>query len=324
MKKNILVTGSAGFIGFHICEILLKKNYNVLGVDNLNNYYDVNLKKNRNFILKKYPNFKFFKLDLKKKKELNRVFKYKIDLVIHLAAQAGVRFSIKNPQTYIDNNISAFLNLLEKMKEKNVKNIVYASSSSVYGNLLQNPFHEKMNTSFPINMYAVTKKTNELMAHSYHHLYNFKTIGLRFFTVYGPWGRPDMSLNIFSQSIKNKKQINLFNDGNMIRDFTYIDDLKVAVEKIVRKMFKTKKKNIYLIFNVGNSKRVPLKRYLFLIFKFFDKTTKVKKMPLQQGDIKQTISSNKLLYNFIRYKPNTLIKDGINNYVQWFKNYYNV
>ena len=241
-----------------------------------------------------------------------------------MAAQAGVRFSIKNPQTYIDNNISAFLNLLEKMKEKNVKNIVYASSSSVYGNLLQNPFHEKMNTSFPINMYAVTKKTNELMAHSYHHLYNFKTIGLRFFTVYGPWGRPDMSLNIFSQSIKNKKQINLFNDGNMIRDFTYIDDLKVAVEKIVRKMFKTKKKNIYLIFNVGNSKRVPLKRYLFLIFKFFDKTTKVKKMPLQQGDIKQTISSNKLLYNFIRYKPNTLIKDGINNYVQWFKNYYNV
>ena len=253
-KNKILITGSAGFIGFHLSKYFLDKKFEVVGIDNLNNYYDKKLKFNRLKILKKKKSFYFKKLDLKNYKDLEKyIKKYKINFIIHLAAQAGVRYSLKNPHTYIDNNITAFLNILEIMKKRKIKKIIYASSSSVYGKIKNKIFSESLDTSSQINIYAVSKKTNELMAHAYHDLYKINSIGLRFFTVYGPYGRPDMSLNIFADGIRNLKKFELFNNGKMVRDFTYIDDVVTSVFKLFKKFSISKKKtcNIYCVHGIS-------------------------------------------------------------------------
>ena len=261
-----LVTGAAGFIGMHTCEALLKQKKHVIGIDNINDYYDVKLKRKRLDQLKKYKNFTFYRVDLRNFKKINSLFKkYKFKYVINLAAQAGVRYSILNPQTYVDNNITGFLNILENCKIFKVKHLLYASSSSVYGANKKIPFSETDGVNHPISFYAATKRSNELMAHCYSHLHNLPTTGLRFFTVYGPWGRPDMAMYIFAKAIKNRKKININNYGKMFRDFTYIDDVVDGILKLYKKIPKQSKsiknKNMsvnkshapFIVYNIGNN-----------------------------------------------------------------------
>ncbi len=274
-KNKILITGSAGFIGFHVCRVFLQKKYEVLGIDNLNNYYDVKLKKNRiNFLKKNFKNFQFLKVDLSNKKELIRVFKKNsFTKVINLAAQAGVRYSLINPDAYVKSNLVGFCNLIELSKDFKVKHFVYASTSSVYGMNTKQPLTESDNVDHPIQFYAATKRSNELISHAYSHIYNLPTTGLRFFTVYGPWGRPDMALFLFTKNILNKKPIKVFNYGNHTRDFTYIDDIAKSVFNISKKIpiKKNFKKKRYLpfessapfrILNIGNSKPINLMKYI--------------------------------------------------------------
>ncbi len=322
MKENILITGVAGFIGFSLARKFLENNYKIYGIDNLNNYYDKKLKFNRLKILKKKKSFYFKKLDLKNYKDLEKyIKKYKINFIIHLAAQAGVRYSLKNPHTYIDNNITAFLNILEIMKKRKIKKIIYASSSSVYGKIKNKIFSESLDTSSQINIYAVSKKTNELMAHAYHDLYKINSIGLRFFTVYGPYGRPDMSLNIFADGIRNLKKFELFNNGKMVRDFTYIDDVVTSVFKLFKK-FSISKKKTCNIFNIGTSSPVRLKKYVKLISDNLNKKPKIVLKELQKGDVKSTISNSSKLYKYINFKPITKVDEGIKKFVTWFTVYY--
>ena len=246
LKKNkILITGSAGFIGFHVCKTFLKNNYSVCGIDNLNDYYDVKLKKDRtNFLKNKFKNYKFIKIDISNKKSLEKLFKIKrFDTVINLAAQAGVRYSIKNPDAYVKSNLQGFCNLIELSTKYKIKHFVYASTSSVYGMNQKQPLSEKDNVDHPIQFYAATKRSNELIAHAYSHLFNLPTTGLRFFTVYGPWGRPDMALFLFTKNILKNKPIEIFNNGDHIRDFTYVDDVAKSVFYVSKK--KTKKKQIH-------------------------------------------------------------------------------
>ncbi len=323
IRKKILITGSAGFIGFHTAKKFLDEGFKIFGVDNLNNYYDINLKKERLKILKRYENFHFKKIDLKNYREIfDYTKKKKIQFIIHLAAQAGVRYSIENPQTYIDNNISAFLNLLEIMKIQKISKIIYASSSSVYGKIKANSFSENLNTNSQINMYAVSKKTNELMAHAYKDLYGINSIGLRFFTVYGPYGRPDMSLNIFASAIKRKTFFKLFNEGKMKRDFTYIDDVVLSIFKIYKKFILSKSKTSNVL-NVGTTSPVHLEKYVKLISFFLNKKPKIIKTRLQKGDVKETISNSTKLKKYIKFKPKTKIKEGIKKFIDWFNMYYN-
>lgn len=322
MKTNILITGVAGFIGFSLARKFLENNYKIYGIDNLNNYYDRNLKFDRLKILKKKKNFYFKKLDLKNYKSLeNYIKKYKINFIIHLAAQAGVRYSLKDPHTYIDNNVTAFLNILEIMKKRKIKKIIYASSSSVYGKIKNKMFSEILDTSSQINMYAVSKKTNELMAHAYHDLYKINSIGLRFFTVYGPYGRPDMSLNIFADGIRNLKKFELFNNGKMVRDFTFIDDVVLSVFKIFKKFSKSKKHSCN-IFNIGTSSPVKLKKYVKLISDNLKKKPKIVLTKLQKGDVKSTVSNSSKLYKYIKFKPITKVDEGIKKFINWFTSYY--
>ena len=316
---NILISGSSGFIGFHLSKLLLEKKNRVIGVDNQNNYYDKNLKIDRNKILLKYKNFKFYKIDLKNKKNLEKVFKTnKIDCVINLAAQAGVRYSLINPQSYIDNNILGFFNILELSKKSKVKKFIYASTSSIYG--LQNkfPIKETFNTDNPIQLYAATKKANEVMAAAYSNLYNIKTIGLRFFTVYGPWGRPDMALFKFTKNIIDGKKIKIFNKGNHIRDFTYVDDIVEAILKIIHKKNLPNKK----IYNIGNGKKIPLLKYVKLIEKRLSKKSKKEYLPLQKGDVIKTHSDISLLKKDTNFKPSRNIEYGVNKFVDWYLSYY--
>ena len=322
MKDKILITGTAGFIGFSLAKKFLENNYTIYGIDNLNNYYDKNLKIHRIKILKKNKKFFFQKLDLKNLNKLdNYIKKHKINFIIHLAAQAGVRFSLKNPHTYIDNNITAFLNILEIMKKRKIRKIIYASSSSVYGKVQNKIFNESLDTNSQINMYAVSKKTNELTAHAYHDLYKINSIGLRFFTVYGPYGRPDMSLNIFADGIKNSKKFQLFNKGDMVRDFTFIDDVVISVFKIYKK-FTTSTKPTCDIFNVGTSSPVKLKKYVRLISDYLNKKPKIILAKLQKGDVKSTISNSSKLYRYINFKPITKVDEGIKKFINWFTVYY--
>ncbi len=326
-----LVTGAAGFIGMHTCEALLKQKKNVIGLDNINNYYDIELKKKRLKELKKYKNFKFYKIDLRDFKKLNNLFKkYKFKFVINLAAQAGVRYSILNPQSYVDNNITGFLNILENCKIFKVKHLLYASSSSVYGANKKIPFSEKDGVNHPISFYAVTKRSNELMAHCYSHLYNLPTTGLRFFTVYGPWGRPDMAMYIFAKAIKNRKKININNYGKMFRDFTYIDDIVKGITNLYNRTPKKTKGKInknmnadtsaapFKIYNIGNNKTVKLMD----IVKFYEKKLKLKAKKnfrgMQQGDVEKTYANINSLKKISNFKPNTKIDKGLEKFIDWF------
>jgi UDP-glucuronate 4-epimerase len=318
---KILITGCAGFIGYHLSKRLLEKNIVVFGIDNMNNYYDINLKKRRLNILKKYKNFYFYKIDLSNKKKLLNIFKNnKFKTVVNLAAQAGVRFSLKNPEAYLHSNIVGFFNILESCKICKVKNLLFASSSSVYGNNIP-PFKETMKTDSPLQFYAATKKSNEVMAHAYSKLYKMNCIGLRFFTVYGPFGRPDMAIYNFVNQMYRNKTISIFNKGNHQRDFTYIDDVVTASLKLIDYTHKLKKP-FYDIFNVGNGKTEELKKIIFLLEKELNLKAKKKYISLQTGDIKETNANISKLVKVIKFRPKTNIEKGIKVFVEWFKEYY--
>ena len=337
---TILVTGSSGFIGFHICKKLIQNGEKVIGFDNMNNYYDKTLKENRLSELRKIADedkFIFILGNLEDNLILEKIFKdYKPKQVVNLAAQAGVRYSIENPSTYIQSNIVGFNNILEQCRYNNVEHLVYASSSSVYGGNELMPFSEMHSVDHPVSLYAASKKSNELMAHTYSHLYDLPTTGLRFFTVYGPWGRPDMALFLFTEAIINNRPIKVFNNGNMMRDFTYIDDI---IEGVFRVIFKTATPNEnfkqtspnssnswapYRIFNIGNSNPVNLKKYIKTIEKNLGKKAIKELLPMQPGDVKSTSANTKLLEEWIGFKPNTTIEDGVNKFVNWYKIYYEI
>lgn len=319
-----LVTGAAGFIGMHSALNLLKKNKKVIGIDNLNNYYDVSLKHQRLKVLKKFKNFKFIKCDLLDKTLLNSIFKkYNINYVINLAAQAGVRYSIKYPVKYIRANVLGFQNILDFCIKFKIKHLVYASSSSVYGGNKKFPFSEEHKINTPLSIYAVTKQTNELMAHSYSYLYKLPTTGLRFFTVYGPWGRPDMALFIFTKAILMNKNFKLFNHGNMVRDFTYIDDIVNAISKLILKIPKSSKKEIPAkIFNIGLGKPIKLIKFIKIIEQNLNKKGKIILSDMMKGDVKKTFSDTKKLKKWIGYVPKISPEIGIKNFIEWYKKFY--
>ena len=354
MNKRVLVTGAAGFIGFHLSKRLLDEGSTVVGIDNLNAYYDVNLKKARLAILKKYDNFTFHKIDIAKRTAVESLFAGSLkkkgfpithrpspiassfDTVVHLAAQAGVRYSITNPYAYIESNIAGFINILEGCRHNKVKHLVYASSSSVYGANTKMPFSIHHNIDHPVSLYAATKKANELMAHTYSSLYKLPTTGLRFFTVYGPWGRPDMALFLFTRAILEGKPIDVFNYGKMQRDFTYIDDI---IEGVVRVMKKTPKPNPswsgdapdpgtsyapYKVYNIGNNNPVELMTFIETIEKCLGKKAKKKLLPLQAGDVPATYADVDDLMNDVGFKPATPIEEGVGRFVEWYQKYYQV
>ena len=321
-----LVTGCAGFIGMHLTLSLLKKNKSVIGIDNLNNYYDVNLKKKRLSNLKKFKKFNFKKVDIKNLNSLKKIVKdYKIDYIINLAAQAGVRYSITNPETYFENNIRGFFNILEIAKNKKVKHLVYASSSSVYGASQKKIFKESDNVDQPISFYASSKRSNELMAHSYSYIYNIPVTGIRYFSVYGPWGRPDMSLFIFTKKILSGKNIDVFNKGKMKRDFTFIDDAVDATYKIIHKIPKIRRPNKickFKIFNVGGGNTISLINYIKLIEINLGIKAKKNLKGMQLGDVKATLSNNNNLKSSVKFNPKTNIKVGIRKFIDWYKRFY--
>lgn len=336
-NKTYLVTGSAGFIGFHLSKRLLEEECHVIGIDNLNDYYDINLKKSRLEIINKYDNFKFYRVDLADKKALEDIFKEnKIDIVVNLAAQAGVRYSITNPDAYIQANIVGFLNILEVCRHSKVDHLVYASSSSVYGMNEVMPFSTHHNVDRPISLYAATKKSNELMAHTYSHLYSLPTTGLRFFTVYGPWGRPDMALFIFTNAIANDRPIQVFNYGRMKRDFTYIDDIVEGVLRLLNNPPKENKKwdkkkadpgtstAPYKVYNIGNNSPIELMDYIETIEKHLGKEAKKEYLPLQDGDVPMTYADVDDLIEDVGFKPNTSIDEGIGKFIEWYRKYYEV
>lgn len=333
--NKILVTGSAGFIGFHLCKYLLSNNaYEILGIDNLNDYYDIDLKKSRLKILKKCKGFTFNRIDITNSKALKKIFDInRPKFVIHLAAQAGVRYSLKNPECYIDSNIKGFFNIIDISKNYDVKHFIYASSSSVYGMNPDKPFKTNHHTSHPISLYAATKKTNEILAHSYSHLYKLPTTGLRFFTVYGQWGRPDMAYYLFAHAIKNNVEINLYNNGKMQRDFTHIDDVVQAIEKIINIIpcennklknlnFPDESKAPFKIYNIGNNKPIKLSYLIKLLEKNLNKKARKIFLPMQPGDVKETFSDNEKLENLIGFNPSVKIEKGIEDFVKWFNSYH--
>ncbi len=329
------MTGAAGFIGMHSAKKLLDEGHEVIGIDNLNDYYDVTLKEDRLKLLEGYKNFRFLKLDIKDQKDVVDLFKKESpQRVLHLAAQAGVRYSIQNPYIYIDSNIQGFINILESCRTIKTEHLVFASSSSVYGGNTKVPFSEHDNVDHPVSLYGATKKANELMAHTYSHLYQIPTTGLRFFTVYGPWGRPDMSPMLFTKAILADEPIQVFNHGDMMRDFTYIDDIVASVNET---LFKTAMPNInfdgqhpdpatshapYRIFNIGNSHPVPLMQFIETIEDALGKKAIKRMMGMQAGDIKITSADTSELNQWINFKPNTSIKEGVTRFIDWYKNYY--
>ena len=343
----ILVTGAAGFIGYHLSKKLLFNNYEVIGFDNLNDYYDQNLKKDRINELNKISKrnniyFDFIKGELANKSDLKKLFNIKskmnnkISIVINLAAQAGVRYSIENPSAYIESNMVGFCNLIEEAKINKIFHFIYASSSSVYGGNISIPFKESDNVDHPVSLYAATKKSNELIAHTYSHLFSLPTTGLRFFTVYGPWGRPDMALYKFTKLILDDKPIKVFNNGNMTRDFTYIDDVIESIFKLVEKPPKAnksydyKKLNSsdswapYKIFNIGNSNPIELMEYVKAIEKYLNKKPKIIYEDMQPGDVEKTFASTELLEKYIEFKPKTSIDEGVKKFINWYLNYYKI
>ncbi|WP_201590796.1 NAD-dependent epimerase [Psychrobacter fozii] len=336
---NMLVTGAAGFIGFHLIKALLKiestdQNHFIVGIDNINDYYDVNLKAKRLKILSDLSepeNFTFIKLDLADREAISGLFStYQFDTVINLGAQAGVRYSIENPHAYVDSNVVGFVNILEGCRHHAIKHLIYASSSSVYGMNIKQPFTTSDCVDFPISLYAATKKSNELMAHSYSHLYNIPTTGLRFFTVYGPYGRPDMAYFSFTKKILAGDPIDVFNNGDMQRDFTYIDDIVKGVIRIIDKVPSPQHSTItttsapYKIYNIGNNQPVTLRRFITAIESACGKKAQENLLPMQAGDVPITYADIDDLVDDIDFKPETSIEDGIEKFVTWYKQYYSV
>jgi UDP-glucuronate 4-epimerase len=339
---KFLVTGVAGFIGFHVAKKLLEHGHDVMGLDNINDYYNVQLKYDRlaelginqedaQIFQKQYKSivhgspFKFVRLSLEDRVHLPELFEQeKFDVVCNLAAQAGVRYSLENPEAYVDSNIVGFLNILECCRNFNIKHLVYASSSSVYGLNKEVPFSTTANVDHPISLYAATKKSNELMAHTYSHLYGFHTTGLRFFTVYGPWGRPDMALFLFTDAIIKGKPIKVFNNGNLSRDFTYIDDITEGVVRILEKDPNAVDpvKSLYRIYNIGNNKSVQLNDFIEAIEQNLEIKAKRELLPMQPGDVAQTFANVDGLIKDYHYSPNTNIADGVSQFVKWYKNYH--
>ncbi len=334
---KILVTGTAGFIGYHLALKLLQRGDEVIGLDNINDYYDVNLKYARlsklgilkenikeNILISshKYPNHKFIKIDLSDKKFIDKLFKAeKFDSVCNLAAQAGVRYSLENPNAYIQNNVVGFMNILEACRYFGVKNLSYASSSSVYGLNKSQPFKTTDITDTPASLYAATKKSNELMAHTYSHLYNIATTGLRFFTVYGPWGRPDMAPMLFSDAILNNRAIKVFNQGEMSRDFTYIDDIISGIVKVIDNP-PLKLCTPFKIYNIGNNSPVKLLDFIKTLEKYLGKDTQKEFLPMQDGDVVSTYADVTELIDDFNYKPSTSLSVGIKKFVKWYKDFY--
>jgi len=335
--ERILVTGAAGFIGFHLSKRLLSQGFEVIGLDNMNDYYDVGLKESRLAILEKSSNFSFFKIDLQDKPAVDNLFSTKkFHYVVNLAAQAGVRYSLTNPYAYLESNLNGFLNILEACRHNPLKHLIYASSSSVYGANRKMPFSVHDNVDHPLALYAVTKKSNELMAHAYSNLYNIPTTGLRFFTVYGPYGRPDMALFLFTKAIIEGKPIDVFNNGKMRRDFTYVDDI---VEGIVRLLPKIPTGNPnwngenpdpstsfapYKIYNIGNNQPVELLHFIEVLESKLGKTAIKNLLPLQEGDVPETYANVDDLMNDVGFKPATSIETGIENFANWYKAYYKI
>lgn len=337
MKEKVLVTGAAGFIGFHLSSLLLDENYIVVGIDNMNDYYDVKLKESRLEMLLNKKNFTFKKIDLKDKYNVDKLFKNeKFDYVINLAAQAGVRYSIENPYAYIDSNLIGFINILEACRYNPVKHLLYASSSSVYGGNKIAPFSTEHQVDHPVSLYAATKKSNELMAHTYSHLYNIPTTGLRFFTVYGPWGRPDMAYFSFTNNILEGKPIKVFNHGKMERDFTYIDDIVEGIYKLLQlvpqpntEWDETKDKLSesfapYRIYNIGNNQPVQLEEFISILEDKIGKKAERIYMEMQPGDVVRTYADTSDLEKDIGFKPSTSIEEGIDKFANWYKDFYSV
>ena len=340
IKKTILVTGAAGFIGYHLCEALLKVGHKVIGLDNINDYYDVNLKYVRlrqlgidrgdaqdfNDLCSSAiygSQMQFVRMHLEDREALPELFKeFKFDMVCNLAAQAGVRYSLENPEAYVDSNITGFLNVLECCRHHSVKRLVYASSSSIYGNSDAVPFKESANVDKPISLYAATKKSNELMAYTYSHLYDIETIGLRFFTVYGPWGRPDMAMFLFTDAMINKKSIKIFNYGDLSRDFTYVNDIVAGVVATI--IEDSKDKSLYKLYNIGNSAPVQLMDFIKSIENSLGLVAKKEMLPMQAGDVRQTWAEVTKLQKDYNYKPNTSVDKGVKAFINWYKMYYKI
>jgi UDP-glucuronate 4-epimerase len=334
---TVLVTGAAGFIGFHLSQRLCLLGYNVLGIDNLNEYYDINLKKSRLNILQQLPGFTFRQTDIVDYKSILGLFDdFPLPYVVNLAAQAGVRYSLTNPHAYLESNLHGFLNILEACRHKSVKHLIYASSSSVYGANKNMPFSVHHNVDHPMSLYAASKKSNELMAHTYSSLYNLPTTGLRFFTVYGPYGRPDMALFLFTKAIVEGKAIDVFNNGKMRRDFTYVDDIVESVARLVSKVPEPDKTwsglspdpassyAPYRVYNIGNNKPVELLRFIEIIEECLGKTAIKNFLPLQDGDVPETYADVTDLMREINFQPSTPIEVGIARFVEWYKTYYNI
>lgn len=348
-----LITGVAGFIGFHVCNRLLQDNTDIeiVGIDNLNSYYDVNLKFGRlqelgidnQVEINKYKEssitdkFRFIQMDLSDSDSIIKLFdEEKFDVVVNLAAQAGVRYSINNPKAYIESNIDGFLNILEGCRHNGINHLVYASSSSVYGLNAKVPFSENDSIAHPVSLYAATKKANELMAHSYSHLYQIPSTGLRFFTVYGPWGRPDMSPFLFTDAILNNRPIKIFNNGNMLRDFTYIDDIVDGVIRVINHAPTSSDQwdNInsdpasssapYRIYNIGNSKPIQLMDFITAIENTIGVESKKEFLPMQQGDVYQTYANTTALQNDLGFMPKTELNEGVKKTVEWYRSFYNL
>ena len=334
---KIIVTGSAGFIGFSLCMMLLERGDSIIGIDNHNNYYDPKIKESRLQQLTKYSNYQHYRVDLSDQSSLDKIFNdHKPLKVVNLAAQAGVRYSMENPLAYINSNIVGFANTLESCRHHKVEHLVYASSSSVYGANTKMPFSEHDNVNHPLSVYAASKRSNELMAHTYSHLYQLPTTGLRFFTVYGPWGRPDMALFKFTKNILEEKPINVFNHGKHTRDFTYIDDI---VEGVIKTLDSPAVSNIdwnsnqpdpatseapWRIYNIGNSNSVQLMDYIDALEKALGKKAKINFLPLQPGDVLDTYANVDDLKEKFNYKPTTSVIEGIAKFVKWYKDYYQI
>lgn len=334
---RVLLTGAAGFIGMHVATKLLERGDDVVGIDNLNDYYDVGLKEARLAQLTTHPKFRFLRLDISDTARLEALFRdEKFKAVVHLAAQAGVRYSLKNPHAYVQSNLVGFVNILEGCRHSGVGHLVYASSSSIYGGNTRMPFSEHDNVDHPVSLYAATKKSNELMAHTYSHLFGLPTTGLRFFTVYGPWGRPDMALFLFTKAILEDRPIDVFNDGNMRRDFTYIDEIAEGVVRVLDRpavpdpAFTAMSPDPatsaapYRVFNIGNNNPVDLLHFIETLEKKLGRKSRKNFLPIQPGDVPATYADTEALLSYTGFAPKTSVEEGISRFVDWYRGYYKV